>query len=248
MCGSSLSSRSPCTATPPRGSHRWRLMPGECSTPGGTRSIAIRKRLSSSPWMVIRARWGDWRCFTTVRSTSYNRQRTAFFYLFESLEEPRGAEAVLEAGFDWARARGLDRIVGPKGFTAMDGMGVLVAGFEHRPALGIPYNPPSYHGSWRPPVSGRWTRWSRDTSTRAHRSPRPCIEASERIQQRRGLRRPLPHSPRPAGLRPAAARPVQRFARRHDRQHAAERRGRRGHGAADALVRRPQADQDPDER
>jgi hypothetical protein len=35
-------------------------------------------------------------------------------------------------------------VIGPKGFTALDGMGLLVRGFEHRPALGIPYNLPYY--------------------------------------------------------------------------------------------------------
>ncbi len=58
----------------------------------------------------------------------FNRERTAFFYLFE-------------AGFDWARSRGLTKVIGPRGFTALDGLGMLVDGFEHRPALGIPFNP-----------------------------------------------------------------------------------------------------------
>lgn len=35
-------------------------------------------------------------------------------------------------------------MLGPKGFSALDGMGMLVEGFEHRPAMGIPYNPPYY--------------------------------------------------------------------------------------------------------
>jgi hypothetical protein len=30
--------------------------------------------------------------------------------------------------------------VGPKGFVATDGLGLLIEGFEHRPAFGIPYN------------------------------------------------------------------------------------------------------------
>ena len=35
-------------------------------------------------------------------------------------------------------------MIGPKGFSALDGLGVLTEGFEYRPALGIPYNPPWY--------------------------------------------------------------------------------------------------------
>jgi hypothetical protein len=74
----------------------------------------------------------------------YNHERTAFFYLFECEDRLPASQALFEAGMNWARTRGLDKIVGPKGFSALDGLGLLVEGFERRPALGIPYNPPYY--------------------------------------------------------------------------------------------------------
>lgn len=75
---------------------------------------------------------------------AFNQSRTAFFYLFECEDDCEAAEGLFNAALKWARARGLDRILGPKGFSALDGMGMLVKGFEHRPAFGIPYNPPYY--------------------------------------------------------------------------------------------------------
>ena len=74
----------------------------------------------------------------------YHHEKTAFFYLFEC--EPDGglASELFTRAFQWAGARGLDKMVGPKGFTALDGLGLLVKGFEHRPAFGIPYNLPYY--------------------------------------------------------------------------------------------------------
>jgi hypothetical protein len=74
----------------------------------------------------------------------FNRTATAFFSLFESEDDPATAEGLFAAGFDWARRRGLTGIRGPQGFTAMDGLGLLVRGFEHRPAFGIPYHHPYY--------------------------------------------------------------------------------------------------------
>ena len=74
----------------------------------------------------------------------YNHQRTAFFCFFECEENPAAACALFGAAFTWARERGLEKVTGPKGFTALDGMGLLVKGFEHRPAFGIAYNPPYY--------------------------------------------------------------------------------------------------------
>ncbi len=73
-----------------------------------------------------------------------NKTRTAFFYYFEVEEDLGVAENLFDAAFDWARARGLDVMIGPRGLLRGDGHGLLVKGFEHRPAMGIPYNPPYY--------------------------------------------------------------------------------------------------------
>lgn len=70
----------------------------------------------------------------------FNHSRTAFFSLFECEDDPSVAEALFHAGFDWARRRNLTKVQGPQGFTALDGLGLLVRGFEHRPAFGIPYH------------------------------------------------------------------------------------------------------------
>ncbi len=74
----------------------------------------------------------------------YNKESTAFFYLFECENNAEAANGLFTAAFDWARSRGLTKILGPKGFTPLDGFGLLVKGFEHRPAFGLPYNPAYY--------------------------------------------------------------------------------------------------------
>jgi len=45
------------------------------------------------------------------------------------------AEALFERVFNWARARGLNQIIGPKGMGPLDGYGMLVEGFEHRQVM-----------------------------------------------------------------------------------------------------------------
>lgn len=74
----------------------------------------------------------------------FNQEKTAFFTLFECVDDAKVSEALFSAGFDWARKRGLNQVKGPQGFTALDGLGLLVKGFEHRPAFGIPFNPEYY--------------------------------------------------------------------------------------------------------
>jgi hypothetical protein len=58
--------------------------------------------------------------------------RHANFYFFDCEDDPDAAAALLDCVSEWARARGLDTLVGPKGLSALDGFGVLVEGFEHR--------------------------------------------------------------------------------------------------------------------
>ena len=74
----------------------------------------------------------------------HNHKKTAFFYLFECERDLDATIELFTAGFEWARSRGLTEMIGPKGFTALDGLGLLVKGFERRPALGLPYNLPYY--------------------------------------------------------------------------------------------------------
>jgi hypothetical protein len=75
---------------------------------------------------------------------AFNRERAAFFCQFECVHDREVAQGLFTSGLAWARSRGLDVIAGPRGFTALDGLGLLVRGFQHRPAFGIPYNLPYY--------------------------------------------------------------------------------------------------------
>lgn len=67
-----------------------------------------------------------------------------FFYLFDCVDDQEVAHALFDTAFEWGRSRGLEWFRGPLGFMAADGFGMLAKGFEHRPAIGIPYNYPYY--------------------------------------------------------------------------------------------------------
>lgn len=118
----------------------------------------------------------------------FNRESTAFFYLFECENNLEAATGLFQAGFEWARSRGLTKIIGPKGFTPLDGFGLLVKGFEHRPALGLPYNPAYYVDlieaqGFAP--SGESVSGYIGTDIQF---PERIHELAERIARRRGLR------------------------------------------------------------
>ena len=78
------------------------------------------------------------------RANAFRGTRAAFFGFFDVVEHQDTALGVFEAAFDWARSRGLETIIGPRGLIGSDSGGILVEGFEHRSALGVPYNFPYY--------------------------------------------------------------------------------------------------------
>jgi GNAT superfamily N-acetyltransferase len=66
------------------------------------------------------------------RYNDYHHTKQANFYLFECEDNAEAAKALFERAFAWARARGLQQCVGPKGFAALDGYGLLTEGFDER--------------------------------------------------------------------------------------------------------------------
>jgi hypothetical protein len=68
---------------------------------------------------------------------AYHKTKDAEFYYFEAPDDQEVANALFQAVFDWAGARGLNKIVGPKGLSAFDGYGILVKGFEQRQMMNM---------------------------------------------------------------------------------------------------------------
>jgi hypothetical protein len=75
----------------------------------------------------------------------YHGTKQAQFYLFECENDQEVANALFERGFEWAKKRGLDAVVGPKGFSAFDGYGIQIEGTENRQMMTMMnYNYPYY--------------------------------------------------------------------------------------------------------
>lgn len=67
-----------------------------------------------------------------------------YFGFFETIEDYSVAEGLLEAASRWLRESGLRGVRGPTNPTINDTAGLLVGGFDRRPAILMPYNPPYY--------------------------------------------------------------------------------------------------------
>lgn len=78
------------------------------------------------------------------RYNDFHKTKTALFYYFETINDANVAEALFSRAFEWTHSQGLNHVLGPKGFTVLDGFGMLIKGFEYRPAFGQAYNPSYY--------------------------------------------------------------------------------------------------------
>ncbi|MCK9245574.1 MAG: hypothetical protein M0P11_01295 [Anaerolineaceae bacterium] len=75
----------------------------------------------------------------------FHNCRDSEFYLFDCIDDQEVANALFDKVSEWSRARGLERIVGPKGYGPLDGYGIQIEGFEHRQMMNMMnYNYPYY--------------------------------------------------------------------------------------------------------
>lgn len=84
-----------------------------------------------------------------IENTLHNEfhgDKVGFFGLFEAVDEPEVANALLDRAAGWVASRGLDRLRGPTNFSTNEDCGLLVENFDDPPTVMMPYNPPYYEG------------------------------------------------------------------------------------------------------
>jgi hypothetical protein len=118
----------------------------------------------------------------------YHGTRKAFFYYFDCVEDPTVSRRLLQTAFDWARARELTHMEGAWGFLEGEGIGVLVEGFEHRPAIGIPYNYPYYDALLTDAGFQRKTDYYSGYLPGHHDLPERFFEVADKVKEKRGFR------------------------------------------------------------
>jgi hypothetical protein len=74
------------------------------------------------------------------RYNEHRNEKTARFGFLETPEDPAVVRALLGRIEDWAKAKGMTRIVGPYGFSDQDPEGFMIEGFEHGVTLASYYN------------------------------------------------------------------------------------------------------------
>jgi hypothetical protein len=74
------------------------------------------------------------------RYNEYKKEKIARFGYLETWEDEEVVRTLLEFVEEWARKKGMTRLVGPYGFSDQDPEGFLIEGFENRATIATYYN------------------------------------------------------------------------------------------------------------
>jgi hypothetical protein len=113
--------------------------------------------------------------------------QTAFFTLFDAADDEEAVRGILDAAGDWAARRGLTALVGPKGFLRSDAPGILVEGFDHEAALGMPYNYDYYPRLLEAAGFEKEVDYLSGYLSEGYRLPERLARITGRVRERSGL-------------------------------------------------------------
>lgn len=91
--------------------------------------------------------WRDGRAVGRIMGIvhrSYNAahgERTARFYNLDAVRDPEVVHSLIGVVEAWARSKGMDRVIGPFGFSDKDPQGLQIEGFAHLPVIATPTDP-----------------------------------------------------------------------------------------------------------
>ena len=114
------------------------------------RSARLSRKLNPFWHTNVSSKWIAWRGSQPVGTilaaapTRATRGSFGTFGFFECLDDPAAASALLEGACAWLKDRGIKKICGPYNPSPTDEPGILVDGFETRPAIMTGHNPPLY--------------------------------------------------------------------------------------------------------
>ena len=120
--------------------------------------------------------------------SAFHKAQYGFFYYFDAIDDIQVSRALFGAAIHWARQRGIEYVLGPKGFARSSGIGLLIEGFEYLPAVGMNYNYPYYQKLVENAGFTKWTDHLSGYMTKDQQIDPRIHEAAEKVKQRKNFR------------------------------------------------------------
>jgi hypothetical protein len=70
-----------------------------------------------------------------------HNEKTGRFFHFDCIEDQETAHVLIHSVEQWAHAKGMNKLIGPFGFSDKDPQGLQIEGLEYLPVLATPTNP-----------------------------------------------------------------------------------------------------------
>ena len=115
-------------------------------------------------------------------------EKIARFGWIDFIDDAEVARALLDKAEEWARSKGMNKIVGPLGFTDMDREGTLVEGFEELSTMATIYNYPYYEHHIREAGYEKDSDWMEFLMEVPDGIPDKYNRVADIVKQRFGLR------------------------------------------------------------
>ena len=110
------------------------------------------------------------------------------FGWIDFIDDLEVSKALLDAVVAFGKARGMEQVVGPLGFTDFDPEGMLVEGFDRLSTMALIYNHPYYPEHMKKHGYTKETGWVEYRITIPEEMPENHIRISEIIKERYGLK------------------------------------------------------------
>lgn len=110
------------------------------------------------------------------------------FGWFDFIDDIEVSSALLDAVIAFGKARGVDQIVGPLGFTDFDPEGMLVEGFDKLSTMALIYNHPYYPEHMKQLGYEKETGWVEYRLTLPDEVPEKHLKVAEFVSERYGLK------------------------------------------------------------
>ena len=110
------------------------------------------------------------------------------FGWIDFIDDLEVSKALLDAVVAFGKARGMEQVVGPLGFTDFDPEGMLVEGFDRLSTMALIYNHPYYPEHMKKHGYTKETGWVEYRITIPEEMPENHIRFSEIIKERYGLK------------------------------------------------------------
>ncbi len=121
----------------------------------------------------------------------YNEQwgkRDARFCWFDTVNDREVSGQLFSEVENWARAHGMERLVGPMGFTTFERQGILIEGFDEIPTFAGAYNPAYYAEHLKAMGYEKEIEYVEFELKVPREIPEKIVRLSELVRERYGLR------------------------------------------------------------